>query len=361
MKLSILLPDLRGGGAERVNLDLSREFVRQGHQVEFLLMRAEGVFLQEAKSLCSVIDLNCARARNLPFVLARHLRQNCPDALLAGMWPLTVIAPMVRLMGYRGRIVVSEHNTLSVQYRDWGRVQNAALRASTALGYRLAHARVGVSDGVVDDIAGLSGLARRRFESVHNPVPPRSDPTAAALNAAAALWAAPPGARILTVGSIKPQKNHPLLLRAFAAMNRPDARLMFIGTGAGERALRTLAEDLEIAHQVVFAGFHPDPTPFYLSADLFVLSSDYEGFGNVIVEALACGTPVVSTDCPSGPAEILENGKFGHLVPVRDPQALADAMLEALAAPHDPALLKQRASDFVPAIAAKRYLELLCP
>jgi glycosyltransferase involved in cell wall biosynthesis len=144
-------------------------------------------------------------------------------------------------------------------------------------------------------------------------------------------------------------------------MGRSDAKLMLVGTGAGEVDLRTLAGELGLASQVVFAGFHPDPTSFYQTADLFVLSSDYEGFGNVIVEALACGTSVVSTDCPSGPAEILENGRYGRLVPVRDAQALADAMQKALATPHDPALLKQRASDFAPAIATKRYLELLCP
>jgi glycosyltransferase involved in cell wall biosynthesis len=125
--------------------------------------------------------------------------------------------------------------------------------------------------------------------------------------------------------------------------------------------LRALAGELGLASQVIFAGFHSDPTPFYRTADLFVLSSDYEGFGNVIVEALACGTPVVSTDCPSGPAEIFENGLHGRLVPVRDAPALANAMREALSAPHDPAALKRRASDFAPSIAAKRYLELLCP
>jgi glycosyltransferase involved in cell wall biosynthesis len=135
---------------------------------------------------------------------------------------------------------------------------------------------------------------------------------------------------------------------------------MLVGTGQGEAGLRAIAGDLGIAGRVIFAGFHPDPTPFYWTADLFVLSSDYEGFGNVIVEALACGTPVVSTDCPSGPAEILEHGKYGSLVPVGDPDALAKAMEAALTAQCDAAILKQRASDFAPAIAAKRYLELLC-
>ncbi|MFN3661815.1 glycosyltransferase [Yoonia sp.] len=359
--ISILLPDLRGGGVERIRLVLAHEFARQGHSVTFVLMQARGALLAEAQAAFPVVDLNCPRARNLPRVLARYLKQHQPDALLAAMWPLTVIAPLMRLSGYRGNIVVSEHNTLSIQYGRWGGLHRAALRGSMAVSYRLAHARLGVSAGVADDIAALSRLPRRMFEVVHNPVPPRPMPDAALLGNVDSLWAAPHGARIVTIGSMKAQKNHPLLLRAFARMGRPDARLMFVGTGAGEAELRALADDLGVASQVIFAGFHPDPTPFYQTADLFVLSSDYEGFGNVIVEALACGTSVVATDCPSGPAEILENGTYGRLVPVRDADALAAAMQAGLAAPHDPALLKQRAADFAPAIAASRYLELLCP
>lgn len=360
-KISILLPDLRSGGVERIRIVLAREFARAGHEVEFVLMHARGELLAEAQAEFGVVDLACPRARNLPLTLTRYLRRRRPDALLAAMWPLTVIAPLMRLAGYRGQIVVSEHNTLSVQYGYWGRLHHVALRGSMAASYRLAHARVGVSSGVCDDIGALSGLSRTAFEVVHNPVSIRPGPDAQLLQSVDTLWAAPRGARIVTVGSMKAQKNHPLLLRAFAQMARPDARLMFVGTGAGETDLRALAGELGVASQVIFAGFHPDPTPFYQTADLFVLSSDYEGFGNVIVEALACGTSVVSTDCPSGPAEILQNGKYGRLVPVRDAQALADAMQEALTAPHDATLLKQRASDFAPAIAAKRYLELLCP
>lgn len=359
MKIAVLLPDLSGGGAERVNIDLAYEFARAGHEVEFVLMQARGELLEEARDSFSVVDLNCPCARNLPRILARYLRQHRPDALLAAMWPLTVIAPLMRLAGYRGRIVVSEHNTLSVQYGEWGRIHRAVLRCSMAVSYRLAHARVGVSTGVSDDIAVLSGLPRRMFEVVHNPVPPRPTPDAKSLQKVDTLWTAPRGARIVTVGSMKAQKNHPLLLRAFARMRRSDARLMFVGTGAGEADLRTLVDELGLTSQVVFAGFHPDPTPFYQTADLFVLSSNYEGFGNVIVEALACGTPVVSTDCPSGPAEILSSGAFGQLVPVGDERALTDAIARALEANHDPERLKLRAADFCPAIVARTYLSTL--
>ena len=359
--ISILLPDLRGGGAERVNLDLAHEFTRQGHTVEFVLMRVDGELLAEAQAEFPVIDLGTPRARQVPLALARYLRRNRPDALLAAMWPLTVLAPVGRALSHhRCKLLVSEHAIISAQYKTWGSIHHLALRTSTAIGYRMADARVGVSTGVVKDIAHLARMPEGCFDVIYNPVPPRANPGPQALATADALWAEPPGARILSVGSFKAVKNHTLLLRAFARLaQRPGARLMFLGAGAGESDLRALTAELGIADKVIFAGFHADPTQFYRTADLFVLSSDYEGFGNVIVEALASGTPVVSTDCPSGPSEILQGGRYGALVPVGDANALAEAIEVALSTEHDRDRLRQRAMDFAPEIAASRYLALM--
>ena len=134
---------------------------------------------------------------------------------------------------------------------------------------------------------------------------------------------------------------------------------MFVGDGAGRAALESLAKDLGVSDRVTFAGFHADPTAFYKTADVFALSSDYEGFGNVIVEALACGTPVVSTDCPSGPAEILDGGRHGTLVPVDDEVALAQALGKSLSDSPDSDALRGRAAEFSPERAARLYLDLL--
>jgi glycosyltransferase involved in cell wall biosynthesis len=359
LAVAILLPDLRGGGAERVMVDLAREFARLGHTVEFVLMKATGDFLPETQHEFTLVDLATPRARNVAPALARYLRQRRPDALIAAMWPLTVIAPFAaRMAGFRGHVLVSEHAMLSQQYAPRGRLHRLALRASTFAGYRLASARVGVSHGTCADMAALSGMAPDRFVPIHNPVRPAIRPSPDSLDAANVLWATD-GPRILTVGNLTPVKNHNLLLRGFAAMDRPDARLMLLGQGGNEAALRALASDLGVADRVIFPGFHADPSPFYATADLFVLSSDHEGFGNVIVEALSFGLPVVSTDCPSGPAEILEGGRFGRLVPVGDAPALARAMEDALAAPVDREALIRRAADFAPEIAARKYLDLL--
>jgi glycosyltransferase involved in cell wall biosynthesis len=323
-------------------------------------MQATGDFLAEAQRDFSVYDLATPRSRNVIPALVCYLRRRRPDALLAAMWPLTILAPLARsISGHCCKILVSEHNTLSVQYREWGIAHSAALRLSMALCYRLADVRVGVSAGVVDDLSGLSGISQRSFHTIHNPLIPSDKPSPEAIAMALHRWSAGQGAHILTVGSLKEQKNHPLLLQAFARMALPDAKLMILGQGKGETALRNLAIELGISDRVILAGFHPDPSAFYAGADLFVLSSDYEGFGNVIVEALSFGLPVVSTDCPSGPAEILENGRWGRLTPVGDAEALARAMEEALSTPVDREALKRRAADFSPEIAARKYLDLL--
>lgn len=359
--VAFLLPDLRGGGAERVGLDLARGFGRLGHPVEFTLMRAAGDFLDEARAEFPVIDLQAPRARQVLPALIRRLRARPPAALLAAMWPLTVIAPLAaRLARYQGPVLVSEHNTIYTrQYRDWGSIHRLGMRASSFIGYRLATARVGVSAGVSADIAQMALMDVQRITTIHNPVRALDHPDKTILAWADGMWNVPRGKRIMTVGSLKKQKNHALLLQSLALLRDPEARLMILGQGELESRLRALAADLGIAGQVIWAGFHADPAPFYATADLFALSSDYEGFGNVIVEALSFGLPVVSTDCPAGPAEILDGDRYGRLTPVGDAAALATAMQVALTTPADRVLLQRRAADFTPEIAARQYLAAL--
>lgn len=361
MNITLLLPDLGGGGAERVNLDLAHEFAREGHKVTFVLLRARGAFLPEANANFHVHDLGVDRARQVPLVLARYLRTHQPDAVIAAMWPLTTVAVIARLIsGHHCKLLLVQHSTLSVQYQGWGRLHRWALRLSLAFGCRMADAVGNVSQGAADDLAKLAFLNPARLHVLHNPIPERPASSELALEQARAIWGNSSGARLLTVGSFKAVKNHGLLLRAFARfLAHREARLMILGDGELRPELEQLACQLGVAEQVLFPGFQNPPTPFYETADLFVLSSDYEGFGNVIVEAMGCGLPVVSTDCPSGPAEILEDGKYGTLVPVGDEVAQASAMQHALNTPVDSSVLKQRAADFAPEIAAQRYLELL--
>jgi len=360
MRISILLPNLNGGGAERVALDLADAFAELGHSVEFVLLRAEGVFLEHAKERHKVVNLNVSRIRSAIVPLISYIRKNRPDGLIAAMWPLTFIAPVaMKLSFHRSPVLTVEHSILSNQYANWGHLHHFALRLSMALGFRLANARAGVSAGVVEDVAKLAAYPVSGVQTLYNPIPTPSTASLEALRNAESYWIRPKGHRIIIVGNLKTVKNHALLLSAFAELNDPSACLLILGQGYLETDLRLRADQLHISAQVVFAGFHADPTAFYQTADLLVLSSDYEGFGNVIVEALGCGLPIVSTDCPSGPSEILENGHYGRLTPVGDANALARAMQEALSSPFDSEVLKRRAADFSPERAARAYLKAL--
>lgn len=358
--ITILLPDLRGGGAERVMIDLAREFVQLGHSVEFVLMEAAGDFLPDAQRDFAVVDLATPRTRNIPWRFARYLRKRKPDVVIANMWPLTSAAVIGKSLSRQPcHLLLVEHCTLTRQYASWSRLHGLFMAASMATTYRFADGIAAVSEGSAIDTARLARVPSDRVTVLHNPIPQRPMPSPEACAMADTLWACPHGQRIMTLGSFKDQKNHPLLLRAFADMSRPDARLMLLGQGANEAALRALASDLGIADRVIFAGFHTDPSPFYATANLFALSSDYEGLPTVLIEALSFGLPVVSTDCPSGPAEILQGGRFGRLVPVGDAPALARAMEEGLTADVDRDAMRRRAADFAPEIAARKYLDLL--
>lgn len=360
-RLALFLPSLGGGGAERVALDLAGALVDQGHEVDIVLARASGDLIDQAHPF-TVVDLKTQRLVQTIPALARYLRDVRPDALVAFMWPLTIYAVLARVLsGTRPRLMLTEHITLSNAYACRGPLHRAVMRASLWLGYPWADSRVAVSSGVADDTARLSGLARDRFDVIYNPISVHR-PGAVDDAAPQPDWGPAGRSRILSVGSFKPQKNPLLLIRAFSRMVRQrDAHLVLLGQGPMQAEIEALVSAEGLTDRVTLAGFQADPAPWYQSADLFVLSSDYEGFGNVVVEALGHGLPVVSTDCPSGPAEILDHGRFGTLCPCGDAEALAAAMISTLDVPGNRESRIRRASDFTPAIAAARYLDLLFP
>ena len=355
-KIAFLLPDLAGGGAERVAVTLANAFARRGHAVELVLMRADGALLPLLHPDILVVDLGTPRIRAVPRGFAAYLKDARPDAVLAFMWPLTVAAVIGRAWARSSaRLVLSDHSVLSRQYP--GRLARLAVGGSMQLFYPRAEGRTTVSVGSADDMARLSGLPHEAFEIISNPLdlPPLPLPR---LHEVEALWVGGQGSRILCIGSLKPEKDHDLLLRAFARLPKTN-RLMIVGEGAERRRLEVLARALGIAHRVILPGFQLDPWPFLASADLFVLSSDQEGYGIVLVEALHAGLPIVSTDCPSGPREILRDGDHGRLVPVGNEAALASAMDEALGHMHDPLPLIERAAVLASHDSVDRYLERL--
>ncbi len=359
-RISILLTDLRGGGAERVAVNLANGLSQRGHQVEMVLMTASGEFLADLRPEVRVVALNAQRLRGVLFPLVRYLRQVQPGALLACVWPLTVIALWARwLARVSTRVVVAEHTT-------WSRAEIVSspfvrwqVRVTMHRAFPGADGVVTVSKGAADDLARFARIDTKSIKVIYNPIVGEAKAMAHGSFAPFGWWE---GAhrRILAVGTLKAIKDYPTLLTAFAALRQTvDARLLILGEGGSRVALEAQARRLGIESSVFMPGFIMDPTPYFQHADLHVLSSTGEGFGNVIAEALAAGTPVVSTDCQSGPREILSNGQFGRLVPVGDAEALALAMAESLADTHDREALKARAQDFSIDRAVDQYEKLL--
>jgi len=357
-RIGIFIPDMRGGGAERAALTLIQGFIERGHDVDLIVMNATGELLDLVPDAASIADLQARRIRNATRPLSAYLRKNRPDVLLAVMWPLTIVAVVARMLArVSTRVVVSDHSILSQHYADRPATL-AALRLSARLVYPMADVRIVPSRAIAEDFAKLSGLKREAFTLLPNPVSAPDAPIAVGPEIAM-LWGTS-SLRILSVGALKPEKNHAVLLTAVADIAaRHDVRLLILGEGALRPELEILAEELGIAEQVVMPGFRADPWPYYASANLFVLSSDSEGFGNVLVEAMAAGLPVISTNC-QGPSEILEGGKWGKLVPINDPSALAAAIEQSTGKRIDREALKARASMFAEDRIADAYLaELL--
>lgn len=355
-RVALFLPDLRGGGAERVALALAEALLGEGCRVDLLVVRREGELLPLVPAGVTVTELGGGRLITSLLPLASYLRRERPEALHAFMWPLTVIAVIAVTMA-RGstRLVLSDHTTLSAHAGDAR--ERRAMRLTIRFFYPAADARVHVSEAAADDLARLGRIDRGSITVISNPV---SVPSAVETSPQVEqLWAVPRGERILSVGSLKPTKDHALLIRAFARLRSPSARLMIVGDGAMRPHLELLAKSLGLAERVVMPGFVLDPWPFYASADLFVLASRLEGQPLVLAEAMLAGLPVVSTDCPHGPREMLDGGGYGRLVPVGDEHGLAAAMEAALAAPADADRQRRRSAELSRGDSMRQHLRIL--
>lgn len=361
-RVSLVLPSLRTGGAERVCVNIANELANRGYDTEIVLFSAQGDLIEDLQPGIGVVDLKLEHIRYGLLALVRYLRRARPSVCLVCMWPLTVMALWARFMArVPTRIVVAEHTTWSSSelVKRWS--VGWQVRTSMHHSFPCADAIVTVSSGAADDLARFARLDRSSIRVIYNPVVgvirehtrDRLEP---------AGWWEGLHKRVLAVGTLKASKDYRTLIEAFALLHRRlDARLLILGEGDCRDALEKQVRSAGLEGRVYMPGFVRDTAPYYEKADLHVLSSTSEGLPTVIIEALAAGTPVVSTDCPSGPREILVNGQFGQLVPVGDAQALGSAIADALSATHDSAGLKRRAYDFSIDCGVSKYEALLFP
>lgn len=358
-RIAVVLPDLGGGGAERLHLNLARAWSAKGMHVDFVLMRASGALRALVPASVGVIDLQVGRIRSAFNPLRSYLAQRRPDVTLAAMWPLTSLTALAwTAAGSPGRLFLSDHTQLSISRVHETRSPLWAMRASLASTYRLATGVVAVSQGVKNDLCSLGALPEDHVRVIYNPA--AVETVLVSRSDGQGLWQPSAKRRILTAGSLKEQKDHRTLIRAFAALPLDlGAELVILGDGPLMAELAALVVELGLQGRVRLPGFTADPYGWFRSADLFVLSSRWEGFANVIVEALSYGLPVVSTECDSGPSEILAHGRYGRLVPVRDAVALARAIQLALSESAPREALFRRSRDFTVEKISAQYLDFM--
>ena len=393
-RITLLLPALTVGGVERSTLSLAAGLLARGFAVDLVVYKPDGPMRAELPAGIRVVPLRACSSpmarlhalaadpagigvlfrpvlavrrvpnayRYLP-ALAEYLRTTRPAALITA-FPFENLLGIAarRLAGSPTRLIVTERNITTRSTRAGTKRKRRFLPPLLLRQYPMADAVVAVSDGVADGLAAATGLPRPRIATIYNPVVSQ-DIRAKAAEPAPHPWLEPSQPPVVMgLGRLVPQKDFPTLIRAFARVRaKRSARLLIVGPGSAEAQaeLRALATALGCAEDTDLPGPTLNPFAYLARASVFVLSSLHEGLPGVLIQALACGCPVVSTDCPSGPAEILEGARFGRLVPMGDAAAIAEAIMATLDAPGNRASRIARAMAFSVDRSVDSYLALL--
>jgi len=331
-RLAIFLPGLYDGGAERTLLNLAEGIDARGFAVDLVLARAEGPYMAEIPSSVRVIDLKAARVLMCLPALVRYLQSERPTAMLSTLYANILAVWARRIAGVPQNVVINEQNTLTSVSNGEGDLRWKLYPKLARQFYPWADGITAVSKGVADDLARATKLPASRVQVIYNPIV-TSDLQEKSESPLEHPWfraGEPPV--VLGVGRLTTQKAFSVLIQAFAeARKYQPARLVILGEGEERPMLEGLIRLLGLEQDVDLPGFVSNPYPYMAHAALFVLSSRWEGLPTVLVEAMSLRTPVIATDCPSGPREILRDGQFGQLVPVGDPCALALAIRNSLA------------------------------
>jgi glycosyltransferase involved in cell wall biosynthesis len=349
------------GGVEKMVSNLAAGFLAEGVKVDLILIKAAGGHLDAIPPGVRIYKLNAGTSiLSLPWLI-RYLRRERPVALLAAKDRAGRVALLARRFARVPTRVVLRlgmHLSQSLEGKSW--LLKALRFYPVRWFYPWADGIVGVSDGVVEDLAVITGLPRSRFRVIANPTVTPDLHRLAAEPLEDDWFTSPETPRIIAVGRLTRQKGFSILLEAFARLHgRQQCRLVILGEGPDRQKLEMEVERLGLAGAVRLPGFVAKPYPWLVRADLFVLSSLFEGSPNALKEALALGVPVVATDCNSGPRQILQSGRYGPLVPVNDPEALAQAMARVLASPPERSFLSEAVADYTLEASSRAYLKEL--
>ncbi|RLM42580.1 glycosyltransferase [Haloarcula sp. Atlit-47R] len=361
----VFLPALEIGGVERMTLNLAEEFLNRGIDVTIVLARDAGELMNEVPESISLKILDAPDPTRFSLLsavpsLSKYLFHKEPDVLLSFMKHANITSLLAQKMSMIDTtVIIGERNHLSkaLENEPWRR--EIAFQNLMKMLYPSADHIIATSVGVAEDIESYLNKPLP-VSTVYNPVvtpelkkKSKEDPDHE--------WFDDPDVPVvLSAARLHPQKDFQTLIKAFSLVDdRFDARLLILGEGKERDDLESLIQDLDLESKTDLPGVVENPFPYMANSSVFVLSSVWEGFGNVLVEAMACGCPIVSTDCPSGPSEILDGGTYGELVPVGSPELLSDAIEESLSNPIDETKIRARADNFSVDSIADEYLNII--
>jgi glycosyltransferase involved in cell wall biosynthesis len=359
--LAVVMRAFAGGGAQRDMILLCNALAAKGLRIHIMALQPEGALRDLIDPSIRISDVPGRHMRYAVPGLRRMIRALAPRTIISSEAALnlcTLIAVRSLPRGIRPKLILREVGSPSIAQQHDPYLQNRFAYRVLRHVYRFADRIVTLTDGARSDLMKNFNVPGKTIATMltNAVVPPATAETIA-------CWDGEAGRDndlIVCVGRLSPEKDQATLIRALAML--PAAlswRLAVIGDGALRADLETLARDRGIADRVTFVGQVADPFPWMQRARVAVCSSIYEGLCNAIIEALACGTPVVSTNCPYGPAEILQGGRHGRLVPIGDAAAMATAIEAALLEVPDRGALMERGRDYTAARAAERFLEIL--
>jgi glycosyltransferase involved in cell wall biosynthesis len=345
--LAVFLMDLDGGGAERVMLNLARGFADRGLKVDLVLVKAEGPYMSQLPDRVRVVKLESSRLIFSIAALAKYLERERPKTLIAALEDTNLVAIWAqKLARVPTQIVVTVHNHLTSDAQNATQLKRKLAPLLAKCFYPWADRIAAVSKGVAQNLQEL-GFPSAKITYIYNPIVTPELKQQSQQTVVDRCFDSSPIPVILGVGRLEKQKDFPTLIRAFAEVKKKQlARLLILGEGSQKTELESLVAELDLQEDVTFGGFVANPYAYMKQASVVVLSSAWEGFGNILVEAMYVGTPVVSTNCESGPTEILQDGEYGTIVDVGDSKAMATAIIETLNSDRDADKLKARANEF---------------
>ena len=337
--VAFFLPSLEPGGTERNVVNLINNIDRKKHVLSLVLGKVEGDFIKKINKDIPIINLGASGSIELFFKLIKYFREEKPDIFIPAFSRINIICISAKIFSKADtKIIATEHaifSFLPIIAKTAGRRFFARffLPSIGKLIYPQADAIVCVSKGIADDFLKIIHCPEI-IRVIYNPVI-NDKIYELAKEPLSHLWFSNLEIPVIVaVGRLVKCKDYPTLFRALSLiLQKQHVRLVILGKGPEEYRLKQLANELNLSENIAFLGFQDNPYKYMKRASVFVLSSLQEGFGNVIVEAMACGIPVVATNCKSGPGEIIQDGVNGLLVPPQDEKALASAILKILNSP----------------------------